>query len=269
MPPAWSRRRRCGRHPSATRARPWADSALASRRPSPSVTSRRSCREMQPSGGRELARSTRSPRCRRWPRNCGRRGAAVPVLRLPFADLDLPAPPDGFDTEVVLPLRSADARQLVAGLLADLDATLLLTLPALGLGRGAPRWAAARAHVVTSRRRHVDRRRSMAAALVVRAVDPELLAGSPGRRAGAAQLFADLGGAVDEVGRPTALPDSVAAVVHAPTPTDEPLTLPALLIAALPLDPSRRHIADGRAARHDLRSGRVRVRRAGARTAGD
>ncbi|WP_448070976.1 hypothetical protein [Georgenia yuyongxinii] len=35
------------------------------------------------------------------------------------------------------------------------------------------------------------------------------------------------------------------AVVHAPTPTDEPCTLPALLVASLPLDPSRRHVAPG------------------------
>ena len=50
---------------------------------------------------------------------------------------------------------------------------------------------------------------------------------------------------VDDDGRPVALPTSVPAVVHAPTPTDEPLTLPALLIAPLPLDPTRRHVAAG------------------------
>jgi hypothetical protein len=37
----------------------------------------------------------------------------------------------------------------------------------------------------------------------------------------------------------------VAAVVHAPTPTDEPLGVPALLIASFPLDSTRRHIAPG------------------------
>ena len=41
------------------------------------------------------------------------------------------------------------------------------------------------------------------------------------------------------------MPPSVPAVVHAPTPTDEPLTLPALLVAPLPLDPTRRHVAPG------------------------
>ena len=36
-----------------------------------------------------------------------------------------------------------------------------------------------------------------------------------------------------------------AAVFHGPTPTDEPLGLPALLIATLPLDPTRRRLAPG------------------------
>src|SRR5581483_9511042 len=41
------------------------------------------------------------------------------------------------------------------------------------------------------------------------------------------------------------LPAGVSAVVHAPTPTDEPLGLPALLLASFPLSPDRRHIAAG------------------------
>src|SRR5262249_10812417 len=41
------------------------------------------------------------------------------------------------------------------------------------------------------------------------------------------------------------LPGGVAAVVHAPTPTDEPLGLPALLLASFPLSPDRRHVAPG------------------------
>src|SRR5579863_4605315 len=41
------------------------------------------------------------------------------------------------------------------------------------------------------------------------------------------------------------LPDGVGGVVHAPTPTDEPLGLPALLLASFPLSPDRRHVAPG------------------------
>ncbi len=33
--------------------------------------------------------------------------------------------------------------------------------------------------------------------------------------------------------------------LHAPTPTDEPLELPALLLGSFPLDPTRRHVAPG------------------------
>ncbi len=38
---------------------------------------------------------------------------------------------------------------------------------------------------------------------------------------------------------------AVPQVVHAPTPTDEPMAWPALLIATFPLEPSRRHVAPG------------------------
>src|SRR3954449_226875 len=57
-----------------------------------------------------------------------RRDGAVPVLRLPF-DAD-GAPPAGFATEVVLPLRPGTTDQVRAAL-AGLDAELLLALPAL------------------------------------------------------------------------------------------------------------------------------------------
>ncbi|MDQ1539581.1 MAG: hypothetical protein QOH29_307, partial [Actinomycetota bacterium] len=60
-----------------------------------------------------------------------RRGDALPVLRLPYVDPSGRRPADGFDTEVLLPLRDAPAVALVRTLLDDVDAALLLTLPAL------------------------------------------------------------------------------------------------------------------------------------------
>ena len=48
---------------------------------------------------------------------------------------------------------------------------------------------------------------------------------------------------VDDDGAPQQ--PRTAPVVHAPTPTDEPLGVPALLIASLPLDTTRRHPAPG------------------------
>ena len=56
--------------------------------------------------------------------------SALPVLRLPYAS-DARPTQQGFDTEVVLPLRDDAAVELVRGLLADVDAVLLLTLPSL------------------------------------------------------------------------------------------------------------------------------------------
>ena len=48
---------------------------------------------------------------------------------------------------------------------------------------------------------------------------------------------------VDDDGVPVPLPPR--QVVHAPTPSDEPLSLPVRLIAPLPLGPDRRHVLPG------------------------
>ncbi len=56
------------------------------------------------------------------------------------------------------------------------------------------------------------------------------------------QQWANRGSDSGPTGR---LPVGVTAVVHAPTPTDEPLSLPALLLASFPLSPDRRHVAPG------------------------
>jgi hypothetical protein len=62
----------------------------------------------------------------------------------------------------------------------------------------------------------------------------------------AAPSGADRSGAAPSGEAPAGrLPAGIAAVVHAPTPTDEPLGLPALLLASFPLSPDRRHVAAG------------------------
>jgi hypothetical protein len=174
-----------------------------------------------------------------------RRGAAVPVLRLPFADVDVRPPPDGFDTEVVLPLRDDAAVSLVGSLLAGIDAALLLTLPALsvievdiaGVTRSLVATPTPDGVIVDGVRWRLHTSSA--------AVDPAMLRDRPVEERGQRLFTSTWAVPVDEAGRPAALPASVPAVIHAPTPTDEPLTLPALLIAALPLDPSRRHLAEG------------------------
>jgi len=178
-----------------------------------------------------------------------RRGDAVPVLRLPFADDRVGGaarrPPEGFDTEVVLPLRDAAASALARELLAGVDAALLLTLPAL----------ASIEIVVDGESRRLDAAPTSDGVVVdgVRwrlhtasgDLDAELLRDRPVEERARRHFSLTWAVPVDDRGTPLGLPASVPSMMHAPTPTDEPLSLPALLIAPLPLDPTRRHVADG------------------------
>ncbi|MFJ1644810.1 sacsin N-terminal ATP-binding-like domain-containing protein [Streptomyces sp. NPDC088258] len=182
-----------------------------------------------------------------------RRDGHVPLLRLP-----LPAEgtaPDGYDTVVVLPLRDAAATDLVERLLDGVDDALLLTLPGLaeivietpegertlrrsqdgpyvhvedsttaatGRGPGSRRWRVVSHHGAT---------------------DPALLEGRPVEERLRPHWSVTWAVPVDAAGAPAR--PRTAPVVHAPTPTDEPLGVPALLIASLPLDTTRRHPAPG------------------------
>ncbi|SDL16654.1 sacsin N-terminal ATP-binding-like domain-containing protein [Streptomyces indicus] len=176
-----------------------------------------------------------------------RREGHVPLLRLPFAAEG--APPASYDTVVVLPLRDAAAAGLAERLLAAVDASLLLTLPGLaevvvetddevrtltrhtgddGLVRiedtrdGTTRWRTVTQHGPT---------------------DPALLADRPVEerlRPHWSVTWAVPVGADGAPERPRTAP-----VLHAPTPSDEPLGVPALLIASFPLDTTRRHVAPG------------------------
>ncbi|HZV27487.1 MAG TPA: hypothetical protein VFG00_14520, partial [Acidothermaceae bacterium] len=173
-----------------------------------------------------------------------RRGDALPVLRLPYASDARPST-KGFDTEVVLPLRDDAAIELVRGLLADVDAVLLLTLPSLAAVEividGTPRELTAEQTVDGV---IVDSTRWIVQETTGR-LDADLLRDRPVEERGRRDFVLTWAVPVDDAGAPVAMPLSVPAVVHAPTPTDEPLTLPALLVAPLPLDPTRRHVAPG------------------------
>ncbi|MEU6169675.1 sacsin N-terminal ATP-binding-like domain-containing protein [Streptomyces tanashiensis] len=175
-----------------------------------------------------------------------RRDGHVPLLRLP-----LPAEgtaPDGYDTVVVLPLRDTAAEDLAERLLASVDDALLLTLPGL-------------AEIVVETAEGVRTLRRSEDDGYVR-VDDSATGGNRWRTVTHggpldAGLLKDR--PVEERLRPHwsvtwAVPvDAEGApryprttpVVHAPTPTDEPLGIPALLIASLPLDTARRHPAPG------------------------
>jgi len=200
----------------------------------------------------------------RWSRDATREAAAgipslagelaarsghVPVLRLPFpAD---GAPPDGYATAVTLPLRDAATVGLVTRLLTETGPALMLALPALAevtieLPEGTRQLTASRdgdAVTITADGVTSHWRTASAAG----AIDPALLAGRPAEERARPSWSVQWAFRTDPPVSPTSPLSAwgVAAVVHAPTPTDEPLALPALLLASFPLSPDRRHVAPG------------------------
>ena len=201
------------------------------------------------------------------------RSGHVPVLRLPFAGpaaADRPAAgvPAGFATAVELPLRDSAAVDLVRRLLAETGPALLLALPALTEvvieTDGAVRvLTAARGDdaVTITDDGAVSRWRVASAG---GALDAGLLADRPTEERARTTWSVRWAVPVDESGAPVALKvrppitgqtfsagemavaaETMSGVVYAPTPTDEPLGLPALLLASFPLSPDRRHVAPG------------------------
>lgn len=175
-----------------------------------------------------------------------RRDGHVPLLRLP-----LPAEgsaPEGYDTVVVLPLRDGTAEDLVARLLAAVDDALLLTLPGLDeVVIETPDGTRTLSRSAHGPYTHIDdsahglgRWRTV---LHHGPIEPALLADRPVEERLRPHWSVTWAVPVDEEGAP--LHPRTAPVVHAPTPTDEPLGIPALLIASLPLDTARRHPAPG------------------------
>ncbi|MBD0707303.1 molecular chaperone Hsp90 [Streptomyces sp. CBMA291] len=175
-----------------------------------------------------------------------RRDGHVPLLRLP-----LPAEgtaPDGYDTVVVLPLRDTAAHDLAERLLASIDDALLLTLP--GLAEVVVETPdGVRTLTRTEDEGHVLVEDSAAGSRRWRTVshsgplDPDLLKDRPVEERLRPHWSVTWAVPVDESGAPRH--PRTTPVVHAPTPTDEPLGIPALLIASLPLDTARRHPAPG------------------------
>ncbi|GLW97463.1 hypothetical protein [Microtetraspora sp. NBRC 16547] len=166
----------------------------------------------------------------------GREGH-VPLLRLPFpgepADV-----PDGFDTLVRLPLRDEAAERAVRRMLREAGPALPLAMPALATIEieldGETRTISADGwHCVTASGSFTPKQVA------------ELFADRPTEER--ARPYWQVRWAVPATasGEPRPLPDDVPPVVHAPTPSDEPLDLPALLIATLPMATDRRHAAPG------------------------
>ncbi|GAA0435419.1 hypothetical protein Acor_75470 [Acrocarpospora corrugata] len=164
------------------------------------------------------------------------RAGHVPLLRLPFP-MDPATVPDGFETLVRLPLRDKVAEQAVRQMLEETSPALPLVMPALTVIEieldGEVR-------TVTSDGWHVSTATGSFAPEQV----AELFADRPTEER--ARPFWQVRWAVPvRNGEPRALPKDVPAVIHAPTPSEEPLDLPALLIATFPLATDRRHVATG------------------------
>lgn len=180
----------------------------------------------------------------------GARGGVLPILRLPFpvgahpgggiasdqvasdhvaSGLLVTSDLAGFDTVVALVLRDAAAVAAVRQQLAAVDDILLLALPALDV-----------IEVTDGDHRVLSDAHTRWISVTRTGVVPGGLLGTrpveERERTGWSVTWAY---PRDPARRVT------DAVVHAPTPTDEPLSLPALLLATFPLDPSRRHVAEG------------------------
>ncbi|WP_329218439.1 molecular chaperone Hsp90 [Streptomyces sp. NBC_01485] len=179
-----------------------------------------------------------------------RRDGHVPLLRLPFAAQG--TAPDPYDTAVILPLRDTAAADLAERLLTAVDDALLLALPGLAevvieVGDDAPRVlrrsadSADAALTVVEDTRDGNTRWRVAAAHGSLAA--ELLADRPVEERLRPHWSVTWAVPVDEDGAPAR--PRTTPVVHAPTPSDEPLGVPALLIASFPLDTTRRHAAPG------------------------
>ncbi|MFI5568483.1 sacsin N-terminal ATP-binding-like domain-containing protein [Streptomyces sp. NPDC051740] len=176
-----------------------------------------------------------------------RRDGHVPLLRLPFAaEGTAPGP---YDTAVILPLRDTAAADLAERLLHAVDDALLLALPGLEevvveIGDAEPRTVSRRDEdgltVVEDSREGATRWRT---AVAHGPLTPELLADRPVEERLRPYWSVTWAVPVDADGGPAR--PRTSPVVHAPTPSDEPLGVPALLIASLPLDSTRRHAAPG------------------------
>ncbi|MFF7856718.1 sacsin N-terminal ATP-binding-like domain-containing protein [Streptomyces sp. NPDC007904] len=176
-----------------------------------------------------------------------RRDGHVPLLRLPFAAEG--TAPDPYDTAVILPLRDTAATDLAERLLHAVDDALLLALPGLTevvveIDGAAPRTLTRRTDgpftVVDDSAHGVTHWRTTTAH---GPLTPDLLADRPVEERLRPHWSVTWAVPVDADGTPVR--PRTSPVVHAPTPSDEPLGVPALLIASLPLDSTRRHAAPG------------------------
>ncbi|MEU0570551.1 hypothetical protein ABZ297_34885, partial [Nonomuraea sp. NPDC005983] len=171
------------------------------------------------------------------------RAGHVPLLRLPFAADPLDVP-DGFDTLVRLPLRDEAAEAAVRRMLEETSPALLLGMPAL---TAIEITLDGETRTVVADGWHVVSESGEFTAEQVAAFFADRPTEERARPFWSVRWAVPLAGAsgAAEPAEPGPLPSAVPPVVHAPTPSDEPLDLPALLIASFPMATDRRHVAKG------------------------
>lgn len=178
------------------------------------------------------------------------RPGLLPLLRLPWPAHRPPEP--GSTTTVVLPLRDARAAAAAREQLTAVGPALLLALPALGEVTvdvdGVVRVLTAVADHDTVTVVEDGQPTRWHTVTATRAVHPDWLADRPLEERARTHIALTWALPIDAEGAPAPWPASLPRVAHAPTPSEEPLTLPALLVADLPMDPTRRHVAPGRLA---------------------
>lgn len=169
-----------------------------------------------------------------------RRGGRPPVLRLVWPADD--EPPAGFDTEVALPLRAGIDPQALLAACGEQAGDLLLALPWLHRIDIADRVLrrAGEDPVLVHDGAQLRRWRVVRRAGTL--PDAALVGLGPEARTEWTLCWAL---PVGPGGEPAPLRGDV---LHAPTPTVERLTLPARLIATVPVDSARRHVHPGPAA---------------------
>ncbi|MCP2169283.1 sacsin N-terminal ATP-binding-like domain-containing protein [Goodfellowiella coeruleoviolacea] len=186
------------------------------------------------------------------------RGGQVPVLRLVWpVEADEPELPAGFDTEVRLPLRSDVDSVALLNRFAEQAADLLLALPGLStIEVGERRWwreelldGVVRLHGPDGKFDWLVHRTS---GQLPDAALRELGVEAQRRPEWTVCWAVPLVGKPDEATQPGAgqrtvgRPDPIDQdVLHTPTPTDERLSLPARLLATLPVEPSRQRVMPG------------------------
>lgn len=172
-----------------------------------------------------------------------RREGDVPVLRLVWPTDG--QPPEGYDSEVRLPLRpEVDAAELLTAC-AEQAGDLLLALPSVVEIRVDDRvWRTEDLGGDVLAVHGPDGTRRWLVHRAAGKLPESTVSGLAVEEQRHSQWWVCWAVQLDEDGTPI---DASGDVLHAPTPTDERVSLPARLLAGVPLEPDRRRVANSRA----------------------